>query len=90
MKQINLNCAILGQYKLTEKDIDNLVQVLTYRCSSKTKFVIRTALTFIHEEKPCNIYEGVIKNPKTGLWQYIASQSYTTELRTIRELLRGW
>lgn len=91
MKEINLNHAISGQYKLTEEDIDNLMQLLTSRCNDRTKWSVRTALKYIHHERTYyGIYERVVKEPKTGRWHYIAGQSYPDEIRTVRSLLRGW
>ena len=90
MEQINLTHAIYGQYKLTEEDIDSLMQLLTSRCNPRTKHAVRTALMFPQEEKPHGIYERIIKDPKTGRWSYIAGQSYNDEIRTVRSLLRGW
>ena len=88
MKQINLNHAISGQYKLTEEDVDSLVQLLTRGCRHITKWAVRSALTSIQEEKSYRIYDGVIKNPKTGSWKYAGSQSYLDEIRTIRSELQ--
>ena len=89
MEQINLNHAISGDYKLTEEDIDNLVQMLTSWCDRRTKAAVRAALMFIQQQHPCGIYERVIKDPK-GRWRYIAGQLYRDEIRFVRSLLRGW
>ena len=90
MKQINLGHSISGDYKLSEEDIDSLMQLLTSRCNPRTKHAVRAALMFIQQEKYCGIYERVIKDPKSGRWSYIAGQSYPDEIRTVRSLLRGW
>lgn len=90
MKQINLTHAISGHYKLSEEDIDNLMQLLTSRCNPRTKYAVRAALRNIQLEKSHGIYERVVKVPKIGRWQYVAGQSYPDEIRTVRSLLRGW
>ena len=90
MKEINLNHAISGQYKLSEEDIDNLIHLLTARCNPRTKYAVRLTLENITEHKTCGIYERVVKVPKIGRWQYVAGQSYPDEIRTVRSLLRGW
>ena len=90
MNQINLSHSIAGTYKLSEEDIDSIMMLLTSRCNPRTKAAIRAALMFPQEEKSHGIYERVIKNPKSGQWRYIAGQSYTDEIRTVRSLLRGW
>lgn len=90
MNQINLSHAIYGSIRLSEEDIDSLMQLLTSRCNPRTKHAVRTALMFPQEEKSHGIYERIIKDPKSGQWRYIAGQSYTDEIRTVRSLLRGW
>ena len=90
MQQINLNHAIAGTYQLSEEDIDSLMTLLTSRCDRRTKGAVRTALMFPQEEKSHGIYERVIKNPKSGRWQYVAGQLYSEEIRNVRSLLRGW
>ena len=90
MKQINLNHVIYGSYKLSEEDIDSLMQLLTSRCNPRTKHAVRTALMYPQEEKSHGIYERIIKDPKSGRRSYIAGQSYNDEIRIVRSLLRGW
>lgn len=90
MKEITLNHAIAGQYKLSGEDIDNLMQLLTSRCNARTKYAVRSTLENITEHKMYGIYERVIKVPKIGRWQYVAGQSYPDEIATVRSLLRGW
>ena len=90
MQQINLNHAIAGTYQLSEEDIDSLMQLLTSRCNPRTKGAVRTTLMYLQGGKSHGIYERVIKNPKSGRWQYVAGQSYPDEIRTVRSLLRGW
>ena len=90
MKEINLNHAISGQYKLSEEDIDNLIQLLTSRCNDRTKYAVRSTLENIQQAKMYGIYERVAKGPKIGRWQYVAGQSYSEEVATVRSLLRGW
>lgn len=90
MNQINLSHVIYGSYKLSEEDIDSLMQLLTSRCDRRTKGAVRAALMYLYGEKYHGIYERVIKDPKSGQWRYIAGQVYTDEIRTVRSLLRGW
>ena len=90
MKEINLNHAISGQYKLTAEDIENLLRLLTSRCNHRTKYAVRSTLEQITDQKPCGIYERVVRVPKIGRWQYVAGQDYPSEIATVRSLLRGW
>lgn len=86
MKQINFNDE---KTKLTQVDIDQLVLLLTYRCRIKTTNSIRSILTYSPSLIPqYGIFNRLIK--ENDRWEYVAGQSYTDEMRTLREcILKG-
>ena len=90
MKYETLDEAVRGLYELTSFDVEQLMELLTQRCNPRTKYAVRLALENIQEQRTYGIYERVVKEPKTGRWQYVAGQSYPEEIRTVRSLLRGW
>lgn len=85
----SLSAAVEGKITLTYEDIGSLVQLLTKRCSARTKYAVWAALINITDQKNHGIYERVVHPPKGG-WQYVAGQSYPEEVATVRNLLRGW
>jgi len=86
MKQINFNDE---KTKLTQVDIDQLVLLLTYRCRINTTNRIRSILTYSPSLIPqYGIFNRLIK--ENDRWEYVAGQSYTDEMRTLREcILKG-
>lgn len=83
MKQINFNDHKLN---LTEDDIDQLVIIITYRCSEKTKRRVRSILSYNPSLIPiAGILNRLIK--EDGHWEYCAGQSYPDEVRLVRELI---
>lgn len=82
-KQINLNN---HRDKLTEQDIDELVALIGHRCRHNTLRMLRAHLTYSVNAIPkYGILERVIK--ENGEWSYCAGQSYTDEIRTVREII---
>ena len=83
MKQVNFN-----DYKLslTESDIDQLVGIITHRCSEKTKRRVRSILQYGPSLVPIyGIFNRLIK--ENDRWEYCAGQSYPDEVRLVRELI---
>ncbi len=71
---------------LTEQDVDQLVELLGYRCRSKTLVRLRSVLTYSPSKvENCGILNRLIK--ENGNWQYFAGQSYPDEIRTVREII---
>lgn len=72
---------------LTDSDIDSILSVIGHRCRIKTWNRLRSILTYgKHIIKPYGILNRLYKNDK-GEWHYCAGQSYTDEIRTVREII---
>ena len=72
--------------KLTEKDIEQLIDVIGSRCRAKTKDRLRSILTYgIGTIGHYGIFNRLIK--ENNDWSYCAGQSYPDEIRTVRELI---
>lgn len=86
MKQLNFNNQ---KTQLTENDIDQLISIIGYRCRIKTVQRMRSILTYSPSLIPeYGILNRLIK--ENDQWSYCAGQSYTDELRTVREcILKG-
>ncbi len=83
MKQLNFNNQ---KEKLTENDIDQLVEVIGSRCQVKTVNRLRSMLTYGRSTIPSfGILERLIK--ENGKWGYCAGQSYTDEIKTVRNII---
>ena len=81
-QQVNLNNAP----ELDEHDVDQLVRLLGARCRDAKLRRLRSMLTYgRHALGNYGIYNRVIK--ENGVWSYCAGQSYTDEIRTVRELI---
>lgn len=74
---------------LTENDIDQLVSLIGHRCRVKTCMRLRSILTYSPSLVPSyGILNRLIK--ENDVWSYVAGQSYTDELKTVREcILKG-
>lgn len=84
MKQLNFNNY---RNELTENDIDEIVELFTYRCQIKTVRQIRINLELFRNEIPhYGILERVIK--ENHGWTYCAGQSYPDEIRTVRNIFK--
>jgi hypothetical protein len=82
MIQVNFN----NIKELTENDIDQLVNILGYRCRVKTCIRLRSVLTYSKSRiRSYGILDRLIK--ENGEWHYCAGQSYPDEIRTIREII---
>lgn len=82
--QINLN----NIKELSENDIDQIIEVIGYRCRIKTIQRLRSILTYGKSTiGSYGIYNRLIK--ENGKWQYVAGQSYTDELRIVRDCILG-
>lgn len=75
---------------LTDDDVSAILSIIGYKCRQKTINRLRSILKY----GPSTIqYYGIFnrlwKNTD-GTWEYCAGQSYTDELRTMREcILKG-
>lgn len=85
MKQLNFNNQ---KTLLTEQDIDQLIEIIGYRCRVKTVNRLRSVLTYGPSTVPTyGIFERLIK--ENGSWSYFAGQSYPDEIKTVREIILG-
>jgi hypothetical protein len=74
--------------KLTDLDIEQIVTIVGYRCRIKTC----QRLTSILKYGPSTIGSyGILSRlvKESGQWEYIAGQSYTDEIRVVRECILG-
>ena len=74
--------------KLTELDIEQIVNIVGYRCRVKTV----NRLTSILKYGPNSIGTyGILSRlvKESGCWKYIAGQSYTDEIRVVRDCILG-
>lgn len=72
--------------QLTESDIDAIVSIVGYRCRIKTVNRIRSILTYSPSLIPSyGIFERLWKDEKG--WEYCAGQSYTDEIKTLRDCI---
>ncbi len=86
MRQLNFNNQ---KTSLTETDIDQLIMIIGYRCRVKTCNRLRSILTYSPSLVPSyGIFDRLIKD--NDQWQYVAGQSYTDEIKTVRQcILKG-
>ena len=82
-----LSKRISAKKELTENEIEELMSVLTSGCRQKTKNIIRFALNCVPDIQNFGIFERVHLKPYVS---YCAGQSYPDEIRTVRELLKGF
>jgi hypothetical protein len=83
MKQLNFNNQ---RDNLTPEDIEQILSIVAYRTRIKTHNRLRSVLTYGKGAIPHYvIFERLIKDGDS--WQYFAGQSYTDEIRTIREII---
>lgn len=90
--QINFNQYVATKSdlkpSLTLEEIDELVILVTHGCRYKTKTRLRSILTYgINSIDSYGIFNRLIK--ENGKWTYVAGQSYTDEIRTVRECILG-
>ncbi len=86
MKQLNFNNQ---KTTLTENDIDQIITIIGHRCRIKTCNRLRSILTYSPSLVPSyGILDRLIKEGEK--WSYVAGQSYTDELKTVRDcILKG-
>jgi hypothetical protein len=73
--------------KLTDQDIDSIVELLAYRCRVQTYTRLRSRLKYHPSSVPSyGILERLTKT-ESGAWEYTAGQSYPDEIRTIRNII---
>lgn len=74
---------------LTEKDIEQILAIVGYRCRLKTFNKLKSILTYGPSTIPeYGIFSRLIK--EGNAWEYVAGQSYSDEIRTLREcILKG-
>lgn len=83
MKEINFND---HKNSLTEKDIDQIIEVIGSRCRVNTIIRLRNNLTFSRAMIPTyGILSRLTK--ERGEWGYCAGQSYPDEIRTVRNII---
>ncbi len=83
MKQVTF---IDKKSDLTAKDIDQLVELLGYRCRAETCNKIRRRLESTTSLIPMyGILERLTLEDHG--WAYCAGQSYTDEIRTVRNII---
>lgn len=74
---------------LTESDIDQIVALVGKGCRIKTYIRLRSILTYGPSTiEDCGIMRRLSRD-KNGQWEYTAGQSYTDEIRTVREVILG-
>ena len=72
---------------LTEQDIDLIVELLGYRCRAQTYNRLRSRLKYSPSSVPTyGILERLTRD-EAGRWEYCAGQSYTDEIRTVRNII---
>lgn len=83
MKQKNFNTQ---KNKLSESDIDQLVELLGHRCQVRTCQKIRSRLNYSPSSIPSyGILDRLMFDKNS--WSYCAGQSYPDEIRTIRNII---
>ena len=85
MPQLNLNTE---KAKLTESDIDQILSIITKHSRLKTYNRLRSILTYSASKLDnYGIYNLLIK--EACVWSYCSGQSYTDDIRTLRECILG-
>ena len=83
MKQINFNNY---KEKMTEKDKEEIFEIVSSRCRQKTKELLALRL-----EKHLNLIPeyGILNRliKEEHGWCYYAGQSYPDEIRTVRKII---
>jgi hypothetical protein len=83
MKQINFNN---GRDNLTPEDLFQIWELVAHRCRERNKRLLDIRLTFDLDLIPYHgILDRLIKTDHG--WSYCAGQSYSDEIRTIRNII---
>lgn len=72
--------------ELAEKERDALLRLFGHRCREKTKGKLATALRWVPDIPNYGIYKRVMLSP---MIHYCPGQSYSDEIRVVRECLIG-
>lgn len=74
--------------ELTERDIEDILSVIGYRCRAKTVNRMRSILTYSPQAIPNYGILNRLSDDGYG-WGYCAGQSYPDEIRTVRDIILG-
>lgn len=85
----NLYNIIQNNLELSENERLNLAGFLSYRCREKTYKRLKSICLYgLHTIELCGILRRLELNADET-WSYCAGQSYTDEMRTVREVVLG-
>lgn len=73
--------------QLTESDIDAILAIIGKGCREKTRNRLRSILTYAKSTIPAYGIFNRLYRDDAGAWDYCAGQSYTDEIRTLRECI---
>lgn len=73
--------------ELTEAEQDDLYELLAKGCRGRRRAAIARALRYVPDIENYGIYSRVYVNDDGYGASYCAGQDYTSELKTVRELL---
>ncbi len=83
--QDTLQNRIEAKVGLSDADVEEITELLTKRCKMRTVNAVRWALMGLPSGYNFGIFGRVVR--ESHGWSYCAGQSYTDEIRTVRELL---
>jgi hypothetical protein len=72
--------------RLTLRDVTELTNILTYRCTLLTRLRIWAVLRHKASKLPSSNILNRLKKSRNG-WRYYAKRSYRDELRQLRKLI---
>lgn len=89
--QINFNDYLRSnreQLELTGQDIEQIIEIVGYRCRVKTVNRLRSILTYgLGRIMSYGIFNRLVKEDRG--WTYVAGQDYTSEIKTLRDCILG-
>lgn len=85
MKQESI-IQVIKSRGLSESDINAIMDIVGYRCRENTKRRLRSILTYGASTIPDYGIMGRLMFCD-GRWEYVAGQSYTDEIKTVRECI---
>ena len=89
--QINFNDYLRSSnqnLELTDQDIEQIIEIVGYRCRVKTVNRLRSILTYgLGSIQSYGIFNRLIKEDRG--WTYIPGQDYTSEIKTLRDCILG-
>jgi hypothetical protein len=73
---------------LSESDIEQILKIVCYKCSEKTKKRVESCLKYSASLIPSY---GILERLtcETGIWDYTTGLSYLDEMRLIRKAITG-